>query len=171
MGLLQRFCGLLPLGDVLNGAQHGHRLPVGVEFQAALAMHPPHLPVAVADDPVLAIEGRLFADDCREKVLQHRLALLGMDQLHPAVNRPLIIHGNAEDAVESRGARPQTGGHIEDIATQVGDLLGFEQAGLFFPQRLRGPARLVAGWQRGIERPAARQPAAPFRAGPPGRER
>ena len=136
MGLLQCLLGPFSLRDVLNGAKHGNRLPVFVELQSAKPMNPPHLLVPVADDPVLTVKGLLLSHDFLEEVIQHLLAFIGMQQICPSVNRPLIVGGNAKDPVENRRSCKTARGNIKDIEAQAGNFLSFQKSCLSFPNRL-----------------------------------
>src|ERR1035438_9945014 len=107
---------LLALGDVLNRALHPRRQPLGIEFQAANAMHPAHGPISRPDDAVLSIELLALADDLLREVGGHQRAVIGMNERRPSLHIALICFVYAEDRFQNAGTLPIPGADVHDIA-------------------------------------------------------
>ena len=119
----QRLLRLPALRDIRDRAEHGPWSPLDVELERPAAVDPTRLARVLPHDPVLALEWPAEAEHLTGEVRDHRVAISGVDQRGPAVNRAVEGRVDAEDPVETRGARPAPGSDIERVPPKAGDRL------------------------------------------------
>jgi len=103
----------LALGDVLDDAEHPHRLAFVVDLYAATAMEDELRSVSDADDPVIRVELPLFAAGFCLEAVEHRFAVIGVNDLEPVLDVSYEALVDAVDVVEYRRRRPHACSKVE----------------------------------------------------------
>ena len=90
-------------------------------------MDPARRMIVSTDDAVFAVEEFAPTEHFPIKIRGHIVAIIGVNQGDPAIDRAFIVGFDSEDLIKDIGGRPEHGLQIEYVAAEAGDALGLLQ--------------------------------------------
>ena len=121
--------GSLSVGNVLDGAAHGHGFACFIALEASHAMDPAGHAIVLAHDPVFAVKKLVPAErdlDAEYTAMSSRPSGW-REERDPAVDRAFKLGPDSENFIENIGGSPELGLQIEYVTAKTGDALGFLQ--------------------------------------------
>ncbi len=111
------------IGDIADRPEHRHRCTGRVELESSPSVDPARFSGPLVHDHILPIEELAVSDDPLLEVPTHAIAMIGVDEIEPALHVGGILSADAEDRVELPGVGPPPAGNVEHVVTEVRHLL------------------------------------------------